>query len=249
VVVIAGGVGQKPGETRLQLLGRNAEVFRQIVPSVLGAAPEAVLLVVTNPVDIMTHLAARFAAGFGVPHTRVLGSGTTLDTARFRALLGRHFDVDPQYVHAYAIGEHGDSEVLAWSTATIAGLGLDEFAKVHGRPLTDTHRAQIDENVRRAAYQIIAGKGATYYGIGSAVARIVDVMLHDQRAILTVCARIEGVPDCEGVTLSLPHLVGGEGVLTTIPLALDATEREGLRRSAGILREAIGSLDLTGGDS
>jgi L-lactate dehydrogenase len=249
VVVIAGGVAQKPGETRLQLLQRNAEVFRQIVPSVLGVAPEAVLLVVTNPVDIMTHLAAHFAAGFGVPHTRVLGSGTTLDTARFRALLGRHFDVDPQYVHAYAIGEHGDSEVLAWSSATIAGLGLDDFAKVHGRPLTDAHRAEIDVNVRRAAYQIIAGKGATYYGIGSAVARIVDVMLHDQRAILTVCARIEGVPDCEGVTLSLPHLVGGEGVLTTIPLALDATEREGLRRSAGILREAIGSLDLTGDDA
>jgi L-lactate dehydrogenase len=249
VVVIAGGVAQKPGETRLQLLQRNAEVFRQIVPSVLRAAPEAVLLVVTNPVDIMTHLAAHFAAGFGVPHTRVLGSGTTLDTARFRALLGRHFDVDPQYVHAYAIGEHGDSEVLAWSTATIAGLGLDDFAKVHGRPLSDLHREEVDENVRRAAYHIIAGKGATYYGIGSAVARIVDVMLHDQRAILTVCSRIEGVPDCEGVTLSVPQLLGGEGVLTTIPLALDAGEREGLRRSASILREAIGSLGLKGGDS
>jgi L-lactate dehydrogenase len=249
VVVIAAGVAQKPGETRLQLLQRNAGVFRQIVPSVLRAAPEAVLLVVTNPVDIMAHLAAHFAARFGVPHTRVLGSGTTLDTARFRALLGRHFDVDPQYVHAYAIGEHGDSEVLAWSAATIAGLGLDDFAKVHGRPLSEPQRAEVDENVRRAAYHIIAGKGATYYGIGSAVARIVDVVLHDQRAILTVCSRIEGVPDCEGVTLSLPHLVGGEGVLTTIPLPLDGAEGEGLRRSAGILREAIGSLDLTGGDS
>ncbi len=249
VVVIAGGVAQKPGETRLQLLQRNAGVFRQIVPSVLRAAPQAVLLVVTNPVDIMTHLAAHFAAAFGVPHTRVLGSGTTLDTARFRALLGRHFDVDPQYVHAYTIGEHGDSEVLAWTTATIAGLGLDDFAKVHGRPLTDAQRAEVDENVRRAAYHIIAGKGATYYGIGSAVARIVDVILHDQRAILTVCSRIEGVAGCEGVTLSLPHLVGGEGVLTTIPLVLDASERDGLRRSAGVLREAIGSLDLTGGVS
>ena len=128
VVVIAGGVAQKPGETRLQLLQRNADVFRQIVPSVLRAAPDAVLLVVTNPVDIMTHLAAHFAADFGVPHTRVFGSGTTLDTARFRALLGRHFDVDPQHVHAYVIGEHGDSEVLVWSQATIAGLSLDEFA-------------------------------------------------------------------------------------------------------------------------
>ena len=243
-VVIAGGVAQRPGETRLELLQRNAEVFRQIVPSVLRAAPDAVLLVVTNPVDIMTHLAARFAAEFGVPPTRVLGSGTTLDTARFRALLGRHFDVDPQYVHAYVIGEHGDSEVLAWSAAMIGGLGIDEFARVTGTPLSDAQRRQVDENVRRAAYQIIAGKGATYYGIGSAVARIVDVLLHDQRAILTVSSLIGGVPDCEGVTLSLPHLVGGEGVLATIPPPLDASEREGLGRSAGILREAIESLKL-----
>jgi L-lactate dehydrogenase len=244
VVVIAGGVAQKPGETRLQLLQRNADVFRQIVPSVLRHAPDAVLLVVTNPVDIMTHLAAHFAAGFGVPHTRVMGSGTTLDTARFRTLLGRHFGVDPHHVHAYVLGEHGDSEVLAWSQATIAGLSLDEFAKVHGKPLTGADRQQIDENVRRAAYQIIAGKGATYYGIGSAVARIVDVLLHDQRAILTICSRIAGVPDCDGVTLALPHLVGGEGALATIPLPLDTTEREALHRSAGILREALESLKL-----
>lgn len=244
VVVIAGGVAQKPAETRLQLLQRNAEVFRQIVPSVLRAAPNSVLLVVTNPVDIMTHLAARFAADFGVPHTRVLGSGTTLDTARFRALLGRHFGVDPHHVHGYVIGEHGDSEVLVWSQATIAGLDLDQFAKVHGKLLTEDDRKQIDENVRRAAYHIIAGKGATYYGIGSAVARIVDVLLHDQRAILTICSRITGVTDCEGVTLALPHLVGGNGALATIPLPLDANEREGLCRSAAILREAITSLNL-----
>ena len=244
VVVIAGGVAQKPGETRLQLLQRNADVFRQIVPSVLRHAPEAVLLVVTNPVDIMAHLAAQFAAEFGVPHTRVIGSGTTLDTARFRTLVGRYFGVDPHHVHGYVIGEHGDSEVLAWSQTTIAGLSLDEIAKVHGKPLTLADRQQIDENVRRAAYQIIAGKGATYYGIGSAVARIVDVLLHDQRAILSICCRIAGVPDCEGVTLALPHLVGGEGALATIPLPLNAKEWEGLRRSAGVLREAIESLNL-----
>jgi L-lactate dehydrogenase len=242
VVVIAGGVAQKPGETRLELLKRNATVFKQIVPSVLRYAPEAVLLVVTNPVDIMTQLAAQFASDFGVPHTRVIGSGTTLDTARFRALLGRHFDVDPQHVHAYVVGEHGDSEVLAWSQATIAGLSLDEFAKVHSKPLTQAQRQEIDENVRRAAYHIIAGKGATYYGIGSAVARIVDALLHDQRAILTICSRMDGVPGCENVTLALPHLVGGQGALATIPLPLSSNEEEALRRSAGILREAIESM-------
>lgn len=244
VVVIAGGVAQKPGETRLQLLQRNAEVFRQIVPSVLRHAPEAVLLVVTNPVDIMTHLAAHFAAEFKVPRARVIGSGTTLDTARFRALLGRHFGVDPHHVHAYVLGEHGDSEVLAWSQASIAGVSLDAFAKVHGKPLTDADRKFIDENVRRAAYKIIEGKGATYYGIGSAVARIVDVLLHDQRAILSICCRISGLPECDGVTLALPHLVGGDGALATIPLQLNPAEHDALCRSAGILREALDSLKL-----
>jgi L-lactate dehydrogenase len=243
VVVIAGGVAQKPGETRLELLKRNAAVLRQIVPSVLRHAPEAVLLVVSNPVDIMTHLAAEFAGKFGVPHSRVIGSGTTLDTARFRALLGRHFGVDPQHVHAYVLGEHGDSEVLAWSQATIAGLNLEDITKISLKPLTQAKRQEIDENVRRAAYQIIAGKGATYYGIGSAVARIVDVLLHDQRAILTICTRIIGVPDCDGVTLALPHLVGGQGALTTIPLPLSSLEENGLRHSAGVLREAIASLE------
>lgn len=242
VVVLAGGVAQRPGETRLELLQRNADVFEDIVPSVLRHAPGAVLLVVTNPVDIMTHLAAKFAARFGVPATRVFGSGTTLDTARLRALVGRHFDVDARHVHAYVIGEHGDSEVLVWSQATIAGLSLDEFAKVHGTPLGAALRAGIDEQVRRAAYHIIAGKGATYYGIGSAVAHIVDVLLHDRRAVLTVCCRIEGVGGLEGVTLALPHLVGGEGVLAVLPLPLDGDENARLARSAGVLGEAVASL-------
>lgn len=244
VVVIAGGVAQRPGEPRLHLLRRNADVFAQIVPAVVAAAPNALLLVVTNPVDIMTHVATRIAARCGAPASRVLGSGTTLDTARFRALLGRHFDVDPQYVHGYVVGEHGDSEVLVWSQATIAGLGLDAFAAVHGRPLTARDRETIDDNVRRAAYQIIAGKGGTCYGIGSAVARIVEVLIHDQRAILTVCACVGGVPEYDGLTLALPHLIGGEGVLATIPLALAATEQEALRHSADVLRDAVASLPL-----
>ena len=243
VVVIAGGVSQKPGETRLHLLQRNAEVFRQIVPSVLHHVPQAILLVVSNPVDIMTHLAADCAAAFGVPYSRVIGSGTTLDTARFRVLLGRRFGVDPHHVHAYVIGEHGDSEVLTWSLAAIAGTRLEDFALMRGdNVMTAAERRKIDEQVRRAAYHIIAGKGATYYGIGSAVARIVDVVLNDQRAILTICSRMEGVPGCEGVTLALPHLVGGQGALATIHLPLDVAEQEGLRRSADVLRGALESL-------
>jgi L-lactate dehydrogenase len=243
-VVIAAGVAQRPGETRLQLLERNAVVLGAVVPSVLEHAPDAVLVLVSNPVDIMTHLAAHFASRSGVPATRVIGSGTMLDTARFRALLGAHFDVDAQHVHAYVLGEHGDSEVLNWSQATIAGVRLDEFVEVHGTPLGADDRREIDERVRRAAYRIIAGKGATYYGIGGAVARLVDVILHDQRAILTICCRILSVPEFTGVTFSLPHLVAGSGALATIAPSLDETERAALERSASVLRDAIAPLDL-----
>jgi len=238
-LVIAAGRGGKPGESRLDLLRDNARVMRE-----LGARLRdyrGLVVVVTNPVDVLTYVVQQAS---GLPAERVIGTGTTLDTARFRSLLGARCGIDPHHVHGYVIGEHGDSEVLVWSQATIAGLGLDEFATVHGTPLTDSDRQQIDENVRRAAYQIIAGKGATYYGIGSAVARIVDVLVHDQRAILTVCAHITGVPDTGDVTLALPHLVGGDGVIATIPLTLNDGEREGLRRSAGILREAIASLNV-----
>jgi L-lactate dehydrogenase len=243
-VVIAAGVAQRPGETRLQLLERNAAVLGAVVPAILAHAPGAVLVLVSNPVDIMTHVAAHFAAARGVPATRVIGSGTMLDSARFRALLGRHFDVDAQHVHAYVLGEHGDSEVLTWSQATIAGMRLDDFARVHGTPLGPEDQQQIDEQVRHAAYHIIAGKGATYYGIGSAVARLVDVILRDQRAVLTICCRITSVPQYAGVTFSLPHLVGGSGALATIAPSLDDVERDALKHSASVLRDAIDSLHM-----
>src|SRR5438874_9225501 len=148
VVVICAGVGQKSGETRLQLVQRNAQVFHEVIPAVLKQAPEAVLVVATNPVDVMTHIASRFAATCGVPAGRVLGSGTTLDTARFRSLLGGHCRVDPHHVHAYVIGEHGDSEVLTWSLATVGGMPLDEFARLRGIDLSDRVRAEIDGKVR-----------------------------------------------------------------------------------------------------
>lgn len=246
VVVIAAGVAQKPGETRLDLLQRNAAVFAQVVPSILQHAPEAVLVVVSNPVDILTHLAAHYAAKLGVPASRVIGSGTMLDTARFRALLGRHFGVDPQHVHGYVMGEHGDSEVLTWSRASIAGTRLDDFAKLRGQaPLSDADRQDIDTRVRRAAYHIIAGKGSTYYGIGSAVARLVDVLLHDQRAVLSICSRHGEVAGVKDVTLSVPHLVGGSGVVETIPVPLTEPEQAALAHSARVLREVLDSLTLT----
>lgn len=244
VVIIAAGVNQKPGETRLQLLQRNADVFRQVVPSILQHAPQAILLVATNPVDIMTHLTAHFAAQQGVPAGRVIGSGTTLDTARFRTLLARHFDVDPQHVHAYVVGEHGDSEVLTWSLATIAGLRLDDFCRVRGTSLNEAKRAEIDQRVRRAAYRIIEGKGATYYGVGAALARITDVILHDQRAVMTVCTPIADVEGVKNVTLSIPHLIRGSGTVATIPLPMSEAEHQALKASATTIRTAIDSLAI-----
>jgi L-lactate dehydrogenase len=241
-VVLCAGVGQKPGESRLQLLKRNAAVFRDVVPSVLKHAPEAVIIVASNPVDVMTHLAARFASEAGAPAGCVFGSGTTLDTARFRTLLGTHCGVDPHHVHGHVIGEHGDSEVLTWSLASISGMPLEAFAKLRGVDLTDAIRRDIDEKVRRAAYTIISGKGATYYGIGCALARIVDAVLHDQRSILTVCAPTPDVAGVKDVTVALPRLVGGSGVMETFPLPLSETEQKQLQASGSVIRQALDEL-------
>jgi L-lactate dehydrogenase len=242
VVILAAGVNQKPGETRIQLLGRNAAIFRQVVPSVLSHAPDALLLVATNPVDVMTHLTARYAAESQVPSGRVVGSGTTLDTARFRALLGRQLGIDPQHVHAYVLGEHGDSEVLNWSAVMVGGMPLDIFCQVrHAQVCLDDWKA-IDDQVRHAAFHIIAGKGATYYGIASALARIVEIILRDQRAILTVCTPVVEIAGVKDVTVSLPNLLGGSGVIETLQPSLNDEETNALRTSALVVKNAIDSL-------
>jgi L-lactate dehydrogenase len=244
VVIIGAGVGQKPGETRLQLLSRNASVFKTVIPSILRHAPDAILVIATNPVDIMTQLAARYAAEFGVNSNRVIGSGTMLDTARFRALLSRHVGVDAQHVHAYVIGEHGDSEVLVWSSARVGGVPIHEFCHERDIPLDDAIINTIDDEVRNAAYRIIQGKGATYYGVASALARIVDVILHDQRAIMTICTPQVSIADVEDVTVSMPHVLGGDGVIGSHhPLTLNDDEQEKLHRSATLIRQLITDLD------
>ncbi|NIM94981.1 MAG: L-lactate dehydrogenase [Anaerolineales bacterium] len=242
VVVLSAGVNQLPGETRLQLLERNAAIFREIVPQVLQHAPEAVLLVATNPVDVLTHLAAKIAAEDGVPKSRVIGSGTTLDTARFRTLLGGRFGVDAHHVHAYVVGEHGDSEVLTWSLVTLGGIPLEEFCRQRGIEKTEQDRDEIERRVKGAAYSIIEGKGATYYGVASALARIIQVIALDQRSILTVCSRHEEVAGVPDVTLSLPHLIGGSGVIETWSLPIDENEMAGLNTSARTIRDAIDEL-------
>ncbi len=243
VIIISAGVSQKPGESRIDLLKRNAAVFRDIIPSILKNAPEAVLIVATNPVDIMTHLTVRFATEGGFPAHRIFGSGTTLDTARFRTLLGQHLGIDAPHVHAYVIGEHGDTEVLPWSLVKIGSVTLKEFCDRNGVCLDERMKQEIDDRVRNAAYRIIEGKGATYYGIGSALAKLTDVVLHDQRAILSVCTPIDEVAGVSDVTLSLPHLVGGDGVLTRFPLTLQREEEAALHRSAATLRQYLDGLE------
>ncbi len=244
VVIITAGVAQKAGETRLELLQRNASIFEKIVPGILQHAPEAILLVATNPVDVLTHLTAKIAGDLGIPSCRVIGSGTTLDTARFRALLGGRLGIDPQHVHGYVLGEHGDSEVLSWSLVTVGGVPLEEFCRQWDICMDDDVRAEIDRGVRQAAYTIIEGKGSTDYGIGSALARITQVILGDQRSLLTVCTPVEEVAGVKDVTISLPHLLGGAGILDTIqlPLSLNSEEEIALQKSAQIVKQAYQGL-------
>ncbi|HSK46906.1 MAG TPA: L-lactate dehydrogenase [Coriobacteriia bacterium] len=239
VVVVAAGVGQRAGESRMELLGRNTQIFSQVIPSILAATPDAVLVVASNPVDVMTHIAARFAGECGAKWGCVFGSGTTLDTARFRTLIARRFGVDALHVHGYVLGEHGDSEVLAWSTMTVAGMPLQEFSRLRGSDLTDSDRQEVDDAVRHAAYRIIEGKRATYYGVGAAIARIVDTVLSDRRSVLTVCTPDEEVAGVRDVTVSLPRLVGGTGVLDTFLPDLPDNEIDALRASAKEVRVAI----------
>lgn len=244
VVIIGAGVGQKPGETRLQLLARNAQVFQQVIPSIVKNAPNAVLIIATNPVDIMTHLAAQYAADYSVPSHRVIGSGTMLDTARFRALLGRHVGIDSRHVHAYVVGEHGDSEVLAWSNVRVGGVPLTEFAAERDISLADDVKNRIDNEVRNAAYRIIEGKGATYYGVASALAYMTDVILHDQRSIMTICTPQASIAGVDNVTVSMPHMLGGDGVIGEHhPLKLNESEQEKLHKSATLIRQLITDLE------
>jgi L-lactate dehydrogenase len=235
-VILAAGVGQRPGETRLELLERNAAVFADIIPQVLDATPEAILVIATNPVDVMTQIATRLSS---LPPERVIGAGTILDTARFRALLGAHLGISPKSVHAYVLGEHGDSEVLCWSLAYAGGIPVDELARQIGRPLDDAAKARIDQGVRRAAYRIIEGKGATWYGIAGGLARIIQSIGGNQDSVLTVSMLTEDVEGVGPIALSLPRVVGRTGVVRTLLPALEASERVALRRSAATIEEAL----------
>ncbi len=237
VVIITAGVNQRPGENRLDLIGRNVEVFKNIVPNITKVEPNAVILVATNPVDILTTVTERLA---GLKPGQVVGSGTTLDTVRFRALVSEHAGVDAHHVHGYVVGEHGDSEVVVWSSATVAGMPISEYCSETKVLWTDNIQHLISENIRTAAYQIIKGKGATYYGIGAVLASITERIIRDQRAILTVSATIEKY----NVALSLPRLVGGNGIIAEIGLSMNEEEKALLQSSADVLAGALSKVSL-----
>jgi L-lactate dehydrogenase len=239
IVVIAAGAGQKPGESRLSLMDRNAAILSDILEKTVRVNSQAIFLIATNPVDIITHITVTLAAAHGISSKKIIGSGTMLDTARFRTLLGSYIGVDPQNVHAYVVGEHGDSEVLTWSNIDIGGVPLSEFVHYRKIMFDAAIRLQIDDRVRRAAYRIIEGKGSTYYGIGGAIAKIVDVINRDNHAVLTVSALTEEVEGVKNVTLSYPHLIGGAGDLGILPIKLDDEEKMLLKKSAQILRSKL----------
>ncbi|MGH1413898.1 MAG: L-lactate dehydrogenase [Pelagimonas sp.] len=240
VVILACGVSQQPGETRLQLLDRNAEVFRSVVGEVMRVCPDAILLVASNPVDIMGQITQRLS---GLPPERVIGSGTILDTARFRWLLGRHLGIAPRSVHGYVLGEHGDSEVLAWSSARAGSASVASFAAQVGNAITEDVRQTIDYGVRHAAYTIIEGKGATWYGIGAGLARIVSAITSDEQAVLTVSS-VSDVLGVRDVACSVPRVVGAQGISSELLPDLSDEETEALRASAEMLKTTVEQVSL-----
>ncbi len=241
ITVVCAGTGQRPGETRLDLVRRNSEIFAKIIPEITRHNPDGILLIATNPVDVLTYASLRYS---GLGPNRVLGSGTILDTARFRHLLSRHFNVDARSVHAYIIGEHGDSEVPVWSLANIAGLRLSDFAELNGTAIDRGMMDDIFRQTRDAAYHIIERKGATYYAVAAGLMRIVEAILRDQRTVLSVSSVVSDYYGIEDVCLSLPTVVGRNGIERVLRLHLNEEEVSGLQQSARLLKETSSKLDL-----
>lgn len=239
-IVLSCGVGQREGESRRELLTRNARVFEAVIPRVVRAAPQALLVVASNPVDVITHLVTNISA---LPPERVIGTGTILDTARFRSLLGEHLGVSARSVHAYVLGEHGDSEVLIWSSAQVGGVPLAEFARQVGRPVLPEVMAGIDDGVRNAAYRIIEGKKATCYGISAGIARIIKAIRDNEGAVLTLAGISTRIAGISGATLSVPRIVGANGLAGELWPSLSEEEYWALDRSMEQIQAAVAELD------
>jgi L-lactate dehydrogenase len=239
VVVITAGTSQRPGETRIDLLARNAAIFRSIIPEVVKHNPGGIILIATNPVDILTFISLKESK---LPPEKVIGSGTILDTARFRFLLGQYYEVDTRSVHAYIVGEHGDSEIPLWSMANIGGVRLQEFAPLKNKLYDQEEMNKLFISVRDAAYEIIKRKGASYYAIGLGLLSIVEAILGDYRSVLSISTLMTGQYDARDICLSLPSVVGENGVEEILTLSMNTEEQEGFRASADKLKAILDNL-------
>ena len=239
IIIITAGANQKPGETRLDLVQKNTAIYQSIIPEIVKRDFGGILLIVSNPVDILTYVALKLS---GLPEKRVLGSGTVLDTARLKYALGEHLGVDSRSVHSFIIGEHGDSEIAAWSSTTVSGIPLNEFCEMRGHFNHDAAMDAIAEKVKNSAYEIISKKQATYYGIAMSVKRICECIVRNERSILPVSAMMHGEYGIEDITLSMPAIVGIGGVETHVPIALSEEEAEKLVESAKKLKEVAKGL-------
>lgn len=241
IIVITAGAGQKPGETRLDLVHKNVGIFKSIIPEIAKRNCRGILLVVANPVDILTYTALKLS---GFEENRVIGSGTVLDTARLKYQLGEHLSVDSQSVHAYIIGEHGDSEIAVWSSANVSGMALDDFCEMRGHYNHDKSQENIAEKVKNSAYEIIAKKRATYYGVAMAVKRICEAIIRDEKSILPISSMMHGEFGIDDVVLSMPSIVGANGLETKVPISLSDEEKVNLKKSADTLRSILDDCNI-----
>lgn len=234
IIIFTAGANQKPGETRLDLVQKNVAILKESLPQLLKYSPDSIYLMVSNPIDVLTYVSLKIS---GLPTNQVFGSGTVLDTSRFKAELSEYCGVDPRNVHAYIVGEHGDSEVALWSTANVAGMGLEKFSELKGIEPVD--RQEIAKRVRTAAYEIIRRKGATYYAIALSIKRICEAILRDENSILTVSGLVNDIYGIKDCCLSLPCIVNGSGRNKVLAIPMSVEEEDALRNSAQVLKQAI----------
>lgn len=239
IIVITAGSKQNPGESRLNLLKRNASIVKNIMDEIMSENSQAIIIIATNPVDVITYVALKHS---GLPTNRIIGSGTVLDSARFRYLISQYCKVDVGNVHAYILGEHGDSEFPAWSMAHVAGVPVEEYASRYGSGDWLVERERIFDEVKTSAYHIINYKGATYYAIGMALVRIVSTILRDQQTVLTISTLLDGEYGIKDVCLGIPCVIGQKGVVKIVQSPLTADEKLALEKSANTLKEALASL-------
>ena len=241
IVIVTAGANQQPGETRLDLVNKNVGIFKKIIPEIANRGFEGILLVVANPVDILTKVAIKLS---GFPENRVIGSGTVLDTARLKYRLSEHLGVDSKSIHAFIVGEHGDSEIAVFSSANVSGIPLSQFCELRGHFEHRASEREIAEKVKNSAYDIIQRKRATYFGVAMAVKRICEVIVRNEKAILPVSTSMHGEYGIEDVVLSMPCVVGSDGIEVQVPVVLSEEEKGKLQESAKILKETISTLDI-----